>query len=73
MSGINVSEGIAALNALGIRTNIKTGNQPRSEAVLKGIIMNPAAKDTTRANALLELKALKEAEAAAAAPVVTAS
>ena len=59
MSGIEVSEGVDALRALGIRVNIKGAKGARSEAVLKGIIMNPAAKPQTRANALEELKALR--------------
>ena len=59
MAGIEVSEGVDALRALGIRVNIKGTKGIRSEAVLKGIIMNPAARAETRANALEELKALR--------------
>lgn len=59
-AGIEVSEGVEALRALGVNIRIKRQPGPRSEAILKGIIMNPAAKPQTRANALEELKALKE-------------
>lgn len=58
MSGINVSEGVQGLQNLGIKVNIRTG--PRTEAVLKGIIMNPQVKDSTRAQALAELTALRQ-------------
>jgi len=59
-AGIEVSEGVEALRAMGLKIRVKSQPGPRSEAVLKGIIMNPAAKGTTRAAALEELKALKE-------------
>jgi hypothetical protein len=59
MNGITVEEGVNALHLMGIKINVRTGLAPRSEAVLKGIIMNPSCKPHTREQALLELQQLK--------------
>ena len=59
MNGITVEEGVKALQEMGIKINIRTGLAPRSEAVLKGIIMNPSCKAWTREQALKELQQLK--------------
>ena len=59
MNGITVEEGINALRDMGIKINIRTGLAPRSESVLKGIIMNPSCKPHTREQALRELQQLK--------------
>lgn len=58
-NGITVEEGINALRDMGLKVNLRTGLAPRSEAVLKGIIMNPSCKPHTREQALLELQQLK--------------
>jgi hypothetical protein len=59
MNGITVEEGVKAMRDMGIKINLRTGLAPRSEAVLKGIIMNPSCKPHTREQALLELQELK--------------